>query len=169
MKILSIDPGYERLGIAILEKKPREHSLENEKEVLVFSKCFKTSAKISHAERLSLIKNEVEEIIKKYKPKQLAIETLFFSSNQKTAFLVAEARGVVISVSKSLGLDVFEYGPGQIKLAITGYGKSDKNAIIRMIPLLISIENKKVKIKYDDEYDAIAVGITHFAINKNKI
>lgn len=159
MRIISIDPGYERLGIAIIEK------INNAKDTLVHSECFKTSPSLSQAERLSLIQLRIEFLLKNYTPSELAIETLFFSGNQKTGLKVAEARGVIISVCKTFGLDVYEYGPGQIKLAVTGYGKSDKNSVIKIIPHLISIPKKKLmNIVYDDEYDAIAVGITHFAI-----
>ena len=161
MKILSIDPGYERLGIAIIEK------IDKEKETLIFSECFKTDKKLPHPDRLSLIQIRIIEIIKKLKPEMLAIETLFFSNNQKTALLVSEARGTIISTSRTAGLEVFEYTPNSIKLAVTGYGKSDKNAIIKMIPQLILISPEKLKsIKHDDEYDAIAVGLTHFAIHR---
>jgi crossover junction endodeoxyribonuclease RuvC len=157
MKILSIDPGYERLGIAVIEK-------ENQTERLLFSKCFKTSAKLPHPERLGLIKNEIDKVISEFGPDHLAIETLFFAKNQKTALLVAEARGLIIGTSKSAGLQVSEYGPGQIKVAVTGYGNSDKNAIIKMVPKLIKISSKKLsEIKHDDEYDAIAIGLTHSA------
>lgn len=154
MQILAIDPGYERLGIAILKKD------SNQNETLIFSECFKTSQKLFHPERLALIQEKIEQIILDYQPQVLAIETLFFSNNQKTALLVSEARGVIIAISKSAGLEVVEFGPTQIKNAITGYGKSDKNSVIKMVCNLIKIKNK---IKYDDEYDAIAIGLTYFA------
>jgi crossover junction endodeoxyribonuclease RuvC len=155
MRILAIDPGYERLGIAIIEK-------EKQSEVLIFSECFKTSSKLPHPDRLGLIKDELDKIISEYHPDDLAIETLFFAKNQKTALMVSEARGLIVGTSKSAGLNVSEYGPGQIKVAVTGYGKSDKNSIIKMIPQIIKISPEKLsEIKYDDEYDAIAVGITH--------
>jgi len=153
MKILAIDPGYERLGIAVIEKVAK-------KETLIHSECFKTSAKESHADRLSQIQIHLTKIIKEHSPSALALETLFFSKNVKTALLVSEARGVIIATAKTLGLDVFEYSPQQIKVAVTGNGRSDKNGIAKMIPLLIKI-NKS--IKQDDEYDAIACGLTHFA------
>lgn len=153
MRILSIDPGYERLGIAILEK-------ENSKENLIYSECFKTKSSDKHNVRLGLIQNKITEIIKEFKPKQLAIETLFFSNNQKTALLVSESRGVIIATSTNLGLEVFEYSPQAIKIGVTGYGKSDKNAVIKMIDMIIQ---PKKEIEHDDEYDAIACGITHLA------
>lgn len=157
MKIISIDPGYERLGVAILEKAPKG------KEVLVFSECFKTSAKLPHHDRLALIGNRIKEIIKKYKPEALATEKLFFSGNQKTAMLVAEARGVILYTGSSLGLEIFEYTPNDVKIAITGYGRSEKRQIIDMVKKLIIVDSKKSS---DDEFDAIAIGLTHFAIHR---
>lgn len=156
MKIISIDPGYERLGIAVIEKLPRQ------KEVLLFSECFKTSAKLPHHERLALIGGRIEEVIKKWKPERLTTEKLFFSGNQKTALLVAEARGVILFTGSFLGLEIFEYSPNEIKIAITGYGKAQKNQMIDMVRKLISVDSTK---KSDDEFDAIAIGLTHFAIN----
>ncbi len=157
MRIIAIDPGYERLGIAVLEKGLRT------KEVLVYSECFKTSPKLDQSTRLGLIGDEIDRVITEYGPGALCIEGLFFSTNQKTAITVAEARGVILYQAARHGLKVYEYGPGQIKVAVTGYGKSDKDQIIAMIPRLIAI-NKE--IKHDDEYDAIAVGLTCFATEK---
>ncbi|MDE1874880.1 MAG: crossover junction endodeoxyribonuclease RuvC [Patescibacteria group bacterium] len=157
MRILAIDPGYERLGIAVLEKNPRE------KESLVYSDCFKTDPRLSHSERLGLIGAEIDRVIDEYEPGALAIETLFFSSNVKTAIAVAEARGVILYQAAAHGLKTYEYGPGEIKIAVTGYGKSDKDQIIAMIPRLIQVEKT---IRHDDEYDAIAVGLTCLAVEK---
>lgn len=160
MIILSVDPGFERVGIAIIEKE------EGKKESLIYSSCFKTSAKIEFHERLNLIGQEIERIIKKYKPESLAIEKLYFTTNQKTVMGVSEARGVIIYCSVSNGLLVSEYTPPQIKLAVTGYGKADKKMVINMIPKLIKISPL---IKSDDELDAIAIGLTHLAFyNFNK-
>ena len=158
MKILAIDPGYERLGVTVMEKKDKE------KETLLFSECFFTEAKLPHSSRLALVGAEILRVIEIYKPEALAIETLFFSKNVKTALKVAEARGVILHVAVSAGLSVLELSPAQIKIAVTGHGRSDKKQMISMIPRLIKI-NKT--IEYDDEYDAIAAGITFFAHKKN--
>src|SRR3989338_6951575 len=112
MRILGIDPGFERLGVAILEKPARNefHSGGNKgdkKERVLFSECFKTSAKLEFPERLRLIGEEVKKIIKEYKPEVLAIETLYLSTNQKTAMRVAEARGVIIYEAQKAGLKIF--------------------------------------------------------------
>ena len=157
MKILAIDPGFERLGIAIIEK------TYIAKHKLVYSNCFKTSAKLPFHERLTLIGLEVEKIIKKYKPDALAIEKLFFTTNQKTVMDVSEARGVVVYLASKNGLNIFEYTPPQIKIAVTGYGKSTKDAVMFMVRKLIKVPESVVS---DDELDAIAIGLTALACEK---
>ena len=159
MKVIAIDPGYERMGVALIEK-------INGKESLVYSECFKTSPKIAHEERLKLIGQEIENLIEKYKPEAMAIETLFFKNNQKTAMHVSEARGVMLYVASVFGLSLKEFSPMAIKIAVTGYGNSDKEQVTLMVKKLIKINHD---IKYDDEYDAIAVGLTYFATNKFKV
>ncbi|MEA3399078.1 MAG: crossover junction endodeoxyribonuclease RuvC [Patescibacteria group bacterium] len=151
MKILAIDPGYEKVGIAIVGKK------------LFYSDCFKTKNSLPFEERLLKIGIEIEKIIKKYKPNTLAIEKLYFNSNQKTAMGVSEARGVIIYTAIKNNLKVFEYTPAQIKVATTGYGRATKRMVMDIIPKLIEV---KKHINSDDEFDAIAVGITCLAHEK---
>jgi crossover junction endodeoxyribonuclease RuvC len=155
MRIISIDPGFERLGIAVLERDKKTR-----KEILLHSECFKTKASLPFSERLSLLGNRVREIIKKFEPEALAIETLFFTANQKTAMKVSEARGVVVYEAARSGLAVHEYTPLQIKIAVTGYGKATKNQVNDMVSKLIAIPKK---ISSDDEMDAIACGVTCLA------
>ncbi|MCX6754553.1 MAG: crossover junction endodeoxyribonuclease RuvC [Candidatus Nomurabacteria bacterium] len=154
MKILSIDPGFERVGIAIIEKTFLK------KDLLVYSNCFKTSAKIPFPHRLRDIGLEIETIIKKYKPEALAIEKLYFTTNQKTAMGVAEARGTIIYVCSKNNLTIYEYTPPQIKVAVTGYGKATKSMVMSMVPKLIDMN---ADINSDDEIDAIAIGLTCLA------
>lgn len=167
MKVISIDPGYERVGVAILEKPdlPLPGDSGGSREKIIFSDCIQTSPKMSHPERLSLVGNKVAGLIQDYKPTFFATESLFFKNNQKTAMKVSEARGVVIYEAKRAGLKIFEYTPLQIKMAVTGYGKSEKNQVMNMVKRLIKIDKD---IKYDDEYDAIAVGLTFFATDSNQ-
>ncbi|MEK7567668.1 MAG: crossover junction endodeoxyribonuclease RuvC [Patescibacteria group bacterium] len=150
MKVLGIDPGYERLGIAVIQGKRGE-------EKLLHSECFKTSAKLPFAERLVLIGEKVEKIINKYKPDLLSIENLFLNKNQKTVMRVAEVRGAIIYIAKKNKARVVEYTPLQIKNAIIGYGRADKRQVEFMISKLIKIPARKM---IDDEYDAIAVALT---------
>ena len=155
MIILGIDPGFERLGIAILEKNKKD-----KKEKVLFSECFKTSAKLEFSERLFLIGKEIKTVIKKFKPNVLAIETLFLTTNQKTVMRVAEARGVVIYEASLEMLKIFEASPPQIKIATTGYGKANKEQVMKMVKILVDISELKTS---DDELDAIAVALTAFA------
>jgi len=157
IRILSIDPGYERTGIAIIEK------FLNKKEVLIYSDCFKTSPKSPFEERMFLIGNEISLLIKKFHPDVCALEKLFFNTNQKTAMMVSQVRGMIIYQAMLNKMNVFEYNPSEIKIAITGYGKSSKYQITNMVKKLIEV---KKKILYDDEFDAIAVGLTCSASEK---
>lgn len=154
-RVIGIDPGYGRLGISIIEK-------NSPKDNLLFSKCIETDSKDDIYSRFLLLGNEIEKIIKEYKPEEMALESLFVAKNQKTAMRVAEIRGILIFQALQKGISIHEYTPLQIKMAVTGDGTSDKTRIIKMIKLLIKL-NKEIKL--DDEYDAIAVALTHLARN----
>lgn len=155
MRILGIDPGYERLGIAVVEK-----NTSDKREKVIFSECFKTSSKLGFSERLLLVGEEVKSVIKKYKPEVLSIETLFLTSNQKTAMRVAEARGAILYEAARAGLKIFEATPPQVKMATTGSGRADKAQIIKMVKMLVEVDKNKAS---DDELDAIAIALTAFA------
>jgi crossover junction endodeoxyribonuclease RuvC len=148
MKVLAIDPGFDRLGLAIVEGNPS-------KPTVVWSDCVIPPKGEVH-ERLGVVFNAVQKAIQKFKPDVLALESLFFSKNVKTALGVAEARGAVLSAAGMVGLRVVECSPQQVKLAVTGYGAADKKAVERMIPKLVTLTPKK---RLDDELDAIALGI----------
>jgi crossover junction endodeoxyribonuclease RuvC len=158
-RIIAVDPGYERLGVAVLEK-----GGGIKKELVVYSGCFKTPAKLEFPDRLLMVGLELEKIIEKYKPMALAIEKLFFSSNQKTALSVSEARGVAIFTAKRAGLPVFEFSPAEIKLAVTSHGQADKRQVMDMVKKLAQMEKNTAS---DDELDAIAIGLTAFAVRKD--
>jgi crossover junction endodeoxyribonuclease RuvC len=153
MKILSIDPGYERLGIAILER-------TNGVEKCLYSETFRTDKKLIFIERLFLLGVRIEKLIDKYKPEVLSIEKLFFNTNQKTATNVSEVRGAIIFLALKNKMNVYEYTPLEVKVAVAGYGRATKTQVIFMVKQLIKLEKE---IKYDDEYDAIALGLTFFA------
>ncbi|HVX90101.1 MAG TPA: crossover junction endodeoxyribonuclease RuvC [Candidatus Paceibacterota bacterium] len=147
-RVLAVDPGYDRLGLAVLEGDPS-------KPTLVWSDCV-TPEKGDAYERLGAVLGAVESAIKKHKPNALAIETLFFSKNVKTALGVAEARGAILAAAGKAGLRVMEFSPAHVKIAVTGYGNADKKAVASMVPKLVTLSKKK---RLDDELDAIAVGI----------
>ncbi len=153
VRVLALDPGYDRLGVAVLER-------EGGRERLLFSTCIETSRTDTLADRLHTIGTRIEELLATYTPDGVAIETLFYNKNAKTIIGVAQARGIILFLAKRSGCTVYEFGPQEIKVAITGYGKSDKQAVIDMVRRLV--QNAPVKA-HDDEYDAIAVGVTALA------
>ncbi len=153
MRVLAIDPGFDRMGVAILE-------YQDNKEKLLFSTCLETDRKADLADRLFMLGEKLRVIIAAEKPDTLAIETLFFNKNITTGIGVAQARGVALYEAKRANCVVYELGPQEIKVAVTGYGNSDKKAVYAMVSRLVPDVPKSAK---DDEYDAIAVGITCLA------
>ncbi|MCX6713208.1 MAG: crossover junction endodeoxyribonuclease RuvC [Candidatus Vogelbacteria bacterium] len=156
MRVLGVDPGYDRMGVAIVEK-------QNGKEVVLFSACLTTKPKDDFADRLLFMGDELTKIIKKWKPNALSIEKLFISNNQKTATNIAEVRGMVIYLARAAKLTIGQYTPMEIKMACAGYGSADKKQVTNMIEKLVCLPKGK---RLDDEYDAIGAALTHLACYK---
>ncbi|MBI5644661.1 crossover junction endodeoxyribonuclease RuvC [Candidatus Kaiserbacteria bacterium] len=153
MRVLAIDPGYGRCGMAVLER-------NGTKDTLLYSTCVETPAKSDFSERLRTVVAACERLLHEYHPNVLAMEKLYFASNKTTAMRVAEVRGAVLHVAAAAGVAVSEYTPGEVKSAAAGSGSADKKQIATMLHALVKIDKH---IQHDDEYDAIAVGITHLA------
>ena len=155
MITLGIDPGYERLGLAVIE------TSANKKDELLYSTCLTTARTLTFPERLKQLALGVEKILTKYKPDALAIEELFFSGNQKTAMKVSEVRGMIIYLAVRAGVTIINITPLQVKMSLTGYGRASKSQVSTMIGKLIQVPSGK---RHDDEYDAMAIalaGATH--------
>lgn len=151
LKIIGIDPGFERCGFAVLNKPLRG------REELLHSECLKTRASLSFTERLLIIGGRFKKLLSEHSPDTLSIEKLYFEKNQKTAMRVAEVRGTLLFLAAEANLEICEYTPLQVKVAVSGYGKSDKKQLAFMLEKLLQI-NKEVR--HDDEYDAIALALT---------
>lgn len=160
--ILGIDPGFDRVGWAIAEVKDGKLDAYGKIEL----GCIETSKKLNLFDRYQNLKQHLIQIIKQHQPQTLAIETLFFSKNKKTALKVAEARGIIISTCLEQGLKIFEYNPNQIKQVATGSGRADKKAVEKMIRMHFKLDPKEKII--DDAIDALAIILTHQVIGKNK-
>jgi crossover junction endodeoxyribonuclease RuvC len=166
--MLGIDPGYDRVGVSVINK-------INNKENLIFSTCVITNKKESHAKRIRFIADNLLEIINKYKPSHACIETLFLFKNQKTVMAVAEARGVINYICEINNIKVLELTPMQIKANIAGHGHADKEQVKYMVQNILnakSWESEKLESfdkKIDDEIDAIAIGISGLAYLKSEI
>lgn len=159
MKIISIDPGYDRVGIAVLEKNTTE------KEVILFSCCITTDRKSLFYDRLKKIQHELGVIISKHKPEIMVMEELYFANNSPTALRVSEARGIISGEAIRKEIPIREIHPNHVKIAITGNGAAKKTDILFMLPKLIQLDTTG---KIDDELDAIAIGIAFFAHFKHE-
>ncbi len=151
MIILGIDPGYAIVGIGVIEY------VGNKFRPIEYS-AITTNAHTPTSLRLKTIYDEINKFLDKYKPDAIAIEELFFNSNAKTAIAVAQARGVLIVAATNRGIPIYEYTPLQIKQAVTGYGRADKNQVQQMVKMLL---NLNAIPKPDDAADALAVAICH--------
>lgn len=151
MIILGIDPGLAIVGYGVIEyKSPKFKTLDHG--------AILTPAGTDIEDRLNTIYDELDRLIKLYKPDAVAIEELFFNTNQKTGIAVAEARGCILLCCKKNGIKIFEYTPLQVKQSVVGYGRADKKQIIHMVKLLLNLEKAP---KLDDTCDALAIAICH--------
>ena len=151
MIILGVDPGLATLGYACVEKNGNNFKKIDYGTIT-------TPADMKNIDRLEKIYNELNDIIKKYSPQQMAVEELFFNKNVKTAIKVGQARGVILLTGAQAGLEVGEYTPLQVKQAVVGYGRASKMQVQQMVKALLSLD--KIP-KPDDAADALAVSICH--------
>ncbi len=151
MNILGIDPGLGRTGWAIVEEL-------NGKCILIDYGCIETEKNTKEAGRIKTIYSEIKKIIDKHNPEILSVEKLFFNKNVTTALSVGQARGVVVLAAVNKGLIIEEYTPLQVKIAVTGYGRADKNQVGEMVKSSFGLKSIP---KPDDAADAIAIALTH--------
>ncbi|MDR3186320.1 MAG: crossover junction endodeoxyribonuclease RuvC [Christensenellaceae bacterium] len=155
MVILGIDPGYAILGYGVVFS-------EHEHQHAIAYGTIETPKTQQFPVRLKYIGDEISKLIEQYKPDAIVVEELFFKNNQKTAILVAEARGVVLFVASLSEAKLFEYTPLQVKQVLTGYGRAEKAQVQQMVKLLLGLPSLP---KPDDAADAIAVALAHARSN----
>ena len=151
IRILGIDPGYAIVGFGILDYdginfNPVEYGAVTTEAGTIFT------------ERLRAIHEDIEFILDKFRPDCMAVEKLYFTTNQKTAIDVAQARGVTILSAAKRNIPITEYTPLQVKVSVTGYGKAEKRQMMEMTRSLLGLANIP---KPDDAADALAVAICH--------
>lgn len=151
IRILGVDPGYAIVGFGVLEYDGIRFAPIEYGAVL-------TEAHTPFPERLKAIHDDVEFIFEKYAPECMAIEKLYFTSNQKTGIDVAQARGVTVLSAAKRGIPVFEYTPLQVKSAVVGYGKAEKKQVMEMTRQILGLAQIP---KPDDAADALAIAICH--------
>ncbi len=151
MIILGIDPGIAIVGWGVVEYQGSRF------RTLGYG-AIETPAGMATEERLALIYEGIGRLIETYHPEHMAVEELFFNTNQTTGIRVAEARGVIIMRAYQLGVKVFEYTPLQVKQAVVGYGRAEKKQVITMVTMLLGLPKPP---KPDDTADALAIAMCH--------
>ena len=151
MVILGIDPGYAIVGYGAVR-------YDKNKFKIIDYGAVTTDAGTPFDRRLEIVYDGVCEIIDKYKPDAVSVEQLFFTTNQKTAIMVAQARGVILLAAIKKHVPIYEYTPLQVKQSVVGYGKAIKSQVMEMTRVILNLE--KIP-KPDDAADALAVAICH--------
>ena len=149
MIILGIDPGMAKCGFGVIEKKG--NSIKYLSAGVIESK-----SSYEQSKRLEIIYKGIKKLIRKYKPHIIAVESLFFSRNVKTAFRVGEARGVILLAAQLQKIQIMEFTPLQVKISITGYGLAEKQQVQKMVKTLLGL--KEIP-RPDDAADALAIAI----------
>ena len=155
MTIIGIDPGYAIIGYGIIDHE------NNHFKVIDFG-AITTEAHTDFNDRLFQIYTELSILLMRHRPDVMAIEKLYFNTNQKTAIPVAEARGVILLAARQNNIPVYEYTPLQVKQSVVGYGRAEKQQVQEMIKILLNLD--KVP-KPDDTADALAMAVCHAHTN----
>ena len=151
MRVLGIDPGFGRLGWAVVDG-------NRATQTVVEWGCFETKAGLEPSRRYEMVAEELERLIGEYSPQVAAVEDIFFFKNAKTVIKVAESRGVVVVGCRQAGLQVYDYTPLQVKQSVSGYGRADKKQVQQMVKVILKLESIP---RPDDAADAVAVALTH--------
>ncbi len=151
MVIVGVDPGYGRCGFAVVARATRGA------ETLLHSECFVTDAHDPFSTRLLALSDAFRALLTTHTPDLVALEKVYFTSNQKTAMRVAEVRGALSLIAHEHRVPIAEYNPNEVKVAVAGSGRASKKQVMAMVPRLIRITKD---IRLDDEFDAIAIALT---------
>lgn len=151
MRIIGIDPGYAIVGFGVAEY------LGMNFKVVEYG-AITTPSDMDFNERLKVIYEDLNMVLERYKPDCMAIEKLFFNTNQKTGIDVAEARGVILLTAQLRGIDIAEYTPLQVKQSVVGYGRAEKKQVMEMTRRIMGLATVP---RPDDAADALALAICH--------
>ena len=162
MRIISIDPGYDKVGYALFDKNPDKKTPFK----YIASDLIKTSKTDMHELRLKTIYDQLHNIIKQHAVELLVIEELFMFKNQKTVIKVAQSIGVIEVLAANCNLPVKHFTPLEIKSIVTGYGTADKQAVQKMVQLTLG---RDIVFKDDDQADAVACGLAYCFLNEKMI
>ena len=151
MRVLGIDPGVATIGFGLVE-------VDRRRQTLLRYGVITTPAGLPLSRRLLQISEDTEELLRQFKPQEMAVEELFFTKNITTGIAVAHGRGVILLAAEQAGVPVYEYTPMQVKQAVAGYGGADKRQVMLMTQRLLKM--KEIP-RPDDAADALALAICH--------
>jgi crossover junction endodeoxyribonuclease RuvC len=154
MRIIGVDPGSDTTGYGVIDSDGRHYDL-------VEYAGIRGPKHLSFAERLLAISRKLEEVIERLSPQACAVEDTFYAVNVKSALKLGQARGAVLVAAARLGVEVFEYSPLEIKSALVGYGRAEKQQVQEMVRVLLGMKNVPEPL---DASDALAVAICHVNI-----
>ena len=158
MVILGIDPGLATLGWGVIESDAGRQRLIEYGAIL-------TPARAPLPERLRQISNDMDALLARFAPEEIAFEELFFAKNVTTAFTVGAARGVSVARCAAFTDRLYEYTPMQVKQAVVGYGNAEKRQVQHMVRMLLRLPDIP---RPDDAADAVAIALTHAAVGPMK-
>ena len=151
MLILGVDPGTALTGFGLVREERGRLKAEDYGVIRTKTNC-------ALPDRLNQIYEQITTLVCQYQPAVMVVEELFFNKNTRTALLVGQARGVVLLAAAKQGLKIAEYTPLQVKMAVAGYGRADKNQVQEMVRILLKL---KAIPKPDDAADALAIAICY--------
>lgn len=149
VRILGIDPGFDRTGFGVIDQRGSDATW-------IAHGCIQTNSKMTFAERLQMVRDELKRLIDLHQPACAAVEQLFFSNNAKTAINVGMARGVVVLTIADAGVPIVELTPNQVKQGVAGWGGADKKQVQEMVQRMLKLTETP---KPDDAADALAIAI----------
>ncbi|MDD2913413.1 MAG: crossover junction endodeoxyribonuclease RuvC [Candidatus Pacebacteria bacterium] len=160
MIVIGIDPGTAITGYGIIEK-----NKGNETNVLGYG-CITTSSALLPGERLKIINSDLDSLILKHKPDFIAVESLYFFKNLKTAMPVSQAKGVILLTAAKRKIPVLEFTPLEVKMTVAGYGRAEKKQVQKMIQNFLKLKEFP---KQDDAADALGVALCGILKKNSKL
>ena len=158
VRVIGVDPGSNTTGYGVIDSDGRHYEL-------VEYAGIRGPMRVSFAERLLAISRKLEEVIERLRPQACAVEDTFYAVNVKSALKLGQARGAVLVAAARAGVEVFEYSPLEIKSALVGYGRAEKQQVQEMVRVLLGMKNAPEPL---DASDALAVAICHINISSTR-
>ncbi len=155
MRIIGIDPGTVSSGYGIVESSPSSNL-----PVYIASGDIKMNRRDALPERLKILYDSLKKTLDKYRPSSLCIEKIFYHKSIRSAFTLGSTRGIAMLLAAENSIPVFEYNPTELKMAVTGYGRAEKQQVNKMVIRILNLKPSLITLS-EDSSDALALCICH--------